>query len=177
MEISAIAKPYANALSALKTDKQGWLLLLKAATDLSENETIKLLLASPKLNKADKNKVITTLLEKAINKDLSAEQERFVQLLINYKRFFISCYITELFTKNITTSSTQINISTAYDLTKTEIDSLRTKLAKTYKENINLNIKTKPSLLAGAVISSGDKVRNHSIAAKLEKLGSILSSK
>lgn len=177
METSVIAKPYANALSMLDINHSAWLVLLKSAAALSKNALVNALLSSPKLSKQSKSKAIIALLEKQTSASLSAQQRRFVQLIIEYNRFAIIPSVLQLFAQNSTTASRQVNISTAYDLNATERENLSKKLTKIYQSDVSLNSTTDPNLLGGAVISSGDKVRNHSICAKLEKLAAVLSSK
>ena len=67
-------------------------------------------------------------------------------------------------------SSSELTITSAYELTKEQADSITKGLEKRYGENVNVKSEVDPTLIGGFSVKCGDEVIDHSIKGRLDKL-------
>ena len=86
MELSTIAKPYAQAIFEIaeKNDSLSvWSELLSTASAIMVDNTTQAFISSPSASKSQKIELICTLLEKATLRELSKQESAFVNLILN----------------------------------------------------------------------------------------------
>ena len=67
-------------------------------------------------------------------------------------------------------SSSELTITSAYELTKEQMDSITQGLEKRYGENVNVKSEVDSTLIGGFSVKCGDEVIDHSIKGRLDKL-------
>lgn len=179
MELSSIAKPYAQAIFTIASTNNtidDWSAMLKASAYLMADVSVKSLLLSPKINTDSKVKTIIALLNSSLDNNISLEQERLIAILINNNRILTMTGIYDLFVikQDSVGGNKLLEVFTPYDLTPEQTTQLQDKLSTSYKSVVSLKTTIAKGLLGGAVIKNGDRVIDNSIAAKLAKLSTLL---
>ena len=89
MELSTIAKPYAQAIFEIaeKDDSLSeWSELLNTASAIMADDSAQAFIASPGTSKDQKVELICALLEKATSRELSKQESAFINLILNNGR-------------------------------------------------------------------------------------------
>lgn len=180
MELTTIAKPYANAVFEIAQQNNAhahWRAVLEAGASIANDATMRAFVASPNASKADKVKAIAAVFASALGRDLSAQEEAFVGLLLENGRMNALPGILELFDSmsNLRSDAKAFHVISAYKLSKKEEDEIVKDLSDKYKTTVSIDTEIDENLIGGVVIKEGDKVIDLSIKARADALGLQLS--
>ena len=165
MSLSTTARPYAQALF---DHSEGWLNDLNQIEAAMAEDAVKLLISSPEKAYKERAEAFVSLFDgevqsKTINLLKVLGEAKRLSLLpainLEYKRL--------LDAKN---SSSELTITSAYELTKNQIEVIIKGLEKRYGKNIEVKSEVNTSLIGGFSVKCGDEVIDHSIKGKLDKL-------
>ena len=178
MELTSLAKPYANALLAIcaeQNNRDKWLSFLNTLSDLSKNDSVMQIIQSPNVGKDKQKAIILSLLKQILGETTNTQQNNLIDLLVKNNRLNIASILYELFDEGSNLNSHHVMVSSAYDLSDKDTILLNEKLTSQYGGDIILKTQTDAKLLGGVVLKQGDRVTDNSIKAKLEKLTTLLT--
>ncbi len=165
MSLSTTARPYAQALF---DHSDGWSEDLDQVVSAMSEEAVSLLISSPDKAYKEKAEIFVDLFvghvqDKTVN---------FLKVLGEAKRLSLlpaicSEYRRLLAEKN---SSSEIEVTSAYELSKEQTASVNERLEKRYGKNIVVRSKVDPALIGGFSVKCGDEVIDLSIKGRLDKL-------
>ncbi len=173
-----VSKIYGDALFQLAMESQSvdeYLREVKSFQEVLEtNQELVKLMNHPKIDKEEKRKVMVTIFDGKISKDLQG----FVDLLIRKDRFVQIESIFEYFIHQVKEYK---NIGTAYvtsavPLCDRQKDQIRNRLLETTKYvEIELIFRVDDQLIGGLVIRIGDRVVDSSVRTRINELSKELS--
>ena len=170
-ELATLARPYANAIfdvakRAGELDRWSRMLALLGAA--ASNPIMQALLAAPDVDELSK----AYRLADVCGDDLNDRAKRFVQVLAANKRLPLLPQVADQFEtlRAEEQSKMDVEITSAFELSGSEMDALKTALAKRFEKEINMTSAVDASLIGGAVIRAGDTVIDGSVRGKLAKL-------
>ncbi|CAB5498658.1 ATP synthase delta chain (EC [Bathymodiolus thermophilus thioautotrophic gill symbiont] len=180
MELTTIAKPYANAVFEIAQHNKShahWRGVLEVGASVANDATMRAFVASPNSTKANKAKTIVTIFTSALDRALSKQEKTFIGLLLENDRINALPSILELFDamSNLSSDAKAFHVISAYKLNKKEEDQIVKDLSDKYKTTISIDTEIDEDLVGGVVIKEGDKVIDLSIKARVNELGSRLS--
>ena len=165
MNLNTTARPYAQAIF---DHSDGWLEDLDQIVSAMSDEAVNLLISSPDKAYKEKAEIFVDLFvgqiqDKTIN---------FLKVLGGAKRLSLlpairSEYIRLLAAKD---SSSEIEVTSAYELTEEQMASITKGLEKRYGKNIVVRSKLDSNLIGGLSVRCGDEVIDLSIKGRLNKL-------
>ncbi len=181
MELTTIAKPYANAIFAIaKLNKSysDWQRFLQAGKQLVNNTTIQAFIATPNISKRSKIEAIVKLLKLILNKVLTSQERAFLNLLLNNGRFAALPSILSLFESmiNLSSDTKVFHIISAYPLSTEQKERIIADLSAKYQKIVSVDTKIDKNLVGGVIIKEGDRVIDLSIQARIDELGLRLSA-
>ncbi len=179
MELTTIAKPYANAIFEIAEQDNAhanWKAVLETGASVANDATMRAFIASPRSSKANKLKAITVVISSALGRDLSTQEETFIGLLLDNDRISVLPNILTLFDamSNSRSDAKAFHVVSAYKLSKAEEDNIVKDLSDKYKTTVAIDTEIDESLVGGVVVREGDKVIDLSIKARVDALGSQL---
>ena len=180
MELSTIAKPYAQAIFEIAEQSGShseWSGLLNTASTILSDDATQQFVASPNTNKDQKIQLICALLEKAAGKSLNAQESAFISLVLNNGRTEAMSSIAASFEAATTKANKGKNFTviSAYELTEGEVNTIVGDLSDKHGTTVNVDTVVDSSLTGGVIIKEGDKVIDTSIKARSDALGVCLS--
>ena len=180
MELVTIAKPYAKAVFDIATQNkeyEQWREVLTEGARIVSDKSMQAFLASPGATKANKALSVTSLLASVMSRDLSDQEQAFVNILLENGRTLALPSILDLFEKsvNATSDSRTFQVISAYKLSDKEEKQIVSDLADKYAANVNIDTSIDASLVGGIVVKDGDKVIDMSIQARINELNIQLS--
>jgi F-type H+-transporting ATPase subunit delta len=180
VELTTIAKPYANAIFKIAQQDQShtdWKSVLEVGALVANDATMRDFVASPNATKADKMKAMTAVFTSALDRALSKQENVFVTLLLDNGRISVLPNILTLFDalSNQNSDARTFHVISAYQLSKKEEDNIVKDLSDKYQTTVSIDTQIDDNLVGGIVIKEGDKVIDLSIQARVNALGSILS--
>ena len=171
-ELSTLARPYAEAVfkRALgnKSISEWSETLAFLATVIDDKEMIGII-ANPKVSQ-DR---LTTLLLAICQDQLNTESTNFLKLLIQNNRLVLASQISILYEifKAEHEGYVDVEITSAYALSKSEQTKLATTLGKTLDKKVQITTSVvDKSLIGGFLARAGDKVIDSSIKGQLQQL-------
>ena len=144
----------------------------KIQQDLQQSQTVikDLLptLRNPRVSSADKKKK----LESALGAKIAKTTARFLDLLVDKKRFDLLPMVVADLGKlvNEKHNVAKAHVRTAQPLTEDQQKKLKDKLNGFAGKNIELEIKEDPELIGGVIVRLGDWVLDSSLRGQLKKL-------
>ncbi len=180
MELSTIAKPYAQAIFEIaeKNDSLSvWSELLSTASAIMVDNSTQAFISSPSTSKSQKIELICTLLEKATSRELSKQESAFVNLILNNGRTDALDSISSAFDSAISNAnqSKSFQIVSAFELSEAEEKAIVDDLTSKHKTTVIVDTFVDETLKGGVIIKEGDKVIDTSIKAKVDALSVCLS--
>ena len=165
MSLSTTARPYAQALF---DHSEGWTEDLEQIVSAMSDAAVGLLIASP--DKAYKEK--TEIFVNLFDGEVQQKTINFLKVLGEAKRLSLLPNINTEYKKLLAErdSSSELTITSAYELTKEQVDSITKGLKKRYGENVNVKSEVDLTLIGGFSVKCGDEVIDHSIKGRLDKL-------
>jgi F-type H+-transporting ATPase subunit delta len=136
---------------------------------VSLSEDFKSLIKDPTNNKEDQLNALNKISEQyKLNKLLT----KFLSFLIFKRRFF---YVDKILKSFIETCSTKrgelkAELTSAKDLTESEVNNIKDELTKNFSSKIKLNYKYDSSLIGGLVVQVGSTMVDTSIKNKLQQI-------
>ena len=180
MELSTIAKPYAQAIFEIaeKNDSLSeWSDLLSTASAIMADNTTQAFISSPSTSKSQKIELICTLLEKATSRELSKQESAFVNLILNNGRTDALDSISSAFDSAVSNAnqSKSFQVVSAFELSEAEERAIVDDLTSKHKTTVTVDAVVDERLKGGVIIKEGDKVIDTSIKAKVDALSVCLS--
>ncbi len=175
-ELTTIARPYAEAVFELARDQgklEQWADALQLAAAVSQDANMKAVLSSPRVSHDQKS----VLLLATAGKEMGAEGENFLQLVLRNGRADILPEISRLFEemKERDEGVIEASIASAYPLVEDQLRELTAKLEKRFKRRILARPSVDPDLIGGVVVRVGDEVLDGSVRGKLDAMAAALT--
>ncbi len=175
-EITTIARPYAQAVFKLASEKQAlsaWSDMLGLMAVVATDADMQRMIESPRMT-SDK---LAALFIDVCGDKLNTEAQNFIKVLADGGRMKALPEIYNLFQtlKSEAEGAIQAQLITAFPATDAQKQSVLEALKKRFGRDIELECKTDSSLVGGAVIRAGDMVIDGSVSGKLQKLAVALS--
>lgn len=170
-ELATLARPYAEAVfkRAKETgNSQEWSDTLAFLAAIMQDESLATIVNNPRV---DEDKLKALLLE--ICQDQTTEEaNNLLKLLIENGRLNLVLHIAELFEKYKAEDEgyVDVDVITAYVLTKVEEKSFATSLQKKLNKKVNTTASIDKSLIGGFLVKAGDRVIDGSISGQLQQL-------
>ena len=165
MSLSTTARPYAQALFDHSED---WLEDLDQIVSAMSEDVVELLISSPEKAYKEKTEIFVNLFDGEVQQ----KTINFLKVLGEAKRLSLLPIINTEYKKLLAErdSSSELTITSAYELTKEQVDSIIKGLKKRYGENVNVKSEVDSTLIGGFSVKCGDEVIDHSIKGRLDKL-------
>ena len=177
MELTTCARPYARA--AFKHAKQTgllseWAKMLSLCANVACHDSVAQLLNNPALTGKQQSAAFLALCEGALSK----EAENFIRVLSENKRIDLLPEIKTLFEqlKAEEERSQEVSVTSAFPLTKDQLDKLAIKIEARLGRSVRLNPQVDRDLIGGVIIKAGDLVIDGSLRARLTKLADAMIS-
>jgi len=170
-EIATLARPYAAA--AFKRAKETgsterWSLSLSFLSTVLNDENILAIVDNPKVVKAQ----LLTLMLDICDGQIDQEGSNFLKLLVQNNRLILLPVIARIFEtfKAEDEGYVEVEVFSAYGLSKEIKHDLTTTLEKTLGKKIHMNVTVDKSLIGGVLVRAGDKVIDGSIKGRLQNM-------
>ena len=170
-ELATLARPYAAAVfkRAKETNATvNWSQSLAFMSAVLKNEDISVVIDNPKVNKERLSALMLDICQEHVNE----ENANFLKLLIHNNRLTILPTITKLFEayKAEDEGYIEVEVMTAYALSKEAKNSFTETLEKTLGKKILMNVAVDKSLIGGVLVRAGDRVIDGSIKGRLQHM-------
>ncbi|MEY3759933.1 MAG: hypothetical protein RIR39_1424 [Pseudomonadota bacterium] len=170
-EQATLARPYAAAVfkRAKETDTTvTWSQNLAFMSAVLKNEDISVVIDNPKVNKERLSALMLDICQEHINE----ENENFLKLLVHNNRLMLLPVIAKLFEayKAEDEGYVEVEVFTAYALSKEAKQKFTTTLEKTLGKKILMNVAVDKSLIGGVLVRAGDRVIDGSIKGRLQHM-------
>ena len=152
MELSTIAKPYAQAIFEIAEENSSlseWSELLSTASAIMAADATQAFVASPGKSKDQKVELICALLEKVTSRELSKQESALINLILNNGRTEAFGSISSAFESAVSNAnqSKSFQVVSAFELTEEEkkaiVDDLTSKHKTTAVSYTHLTLPTK----------------------------------
>ena len=170
-ELSTLARPYAEAVfkRAKETESsQEWSDTLAFLSAIMQDESLAAIVNNPRVGQDE----LTQLLLDICQDQITGEANNFLKLLIENGRLALAPQIAELFEnyKAEDEGYVDVDVITAFALTKAEEKSFATSLKKKLNKIVNISASVDKSLIGGFLVKAGDTVIDGSISGQLQQL-------
>jgi F-type H+-transporting ATPase subunit delta len=167
-ELATIARPYAEAAFSLAKEGNAmgkWAEMLRALSAVSQDAQMQAALDSPKLSAAQKS----SLFGSVVGDGLNEVGRKFVTTVVEAGRGKLLPHISAQFDalKNEAENAAVAVIRTAMPLTAEQKSAFAASLQKKFGKTIQIEETVDESLIAGAIISVGDRVIDGSAKGRL----------
>lgn len=171
MEIVTIARPYAEAVYRLASQKAAlveWSRMLEAASAVASDATMSDAIANPKFTRANVEKVFLSVLDK----ELDEEGKNLVRLLLENGRLALLPVIAEQYEKLKAEQSGQIeaDIASAFPLSDEQVKEMVGLLEKRFARKVTAHVSVDPELIGGVKINAGDVEIDASVRGQLHNM-------
>jgi F-type H+-transporting ATPase subunit delta len=170
-DLATLARPYAEAVfkrakEAKASDK--WSEMLAFVALVMQDKDLVALVKNPKVTE---DQIVGLILEISPGM-LDKEGENFVKLLAQYDRLLLAPEIAILYEnyKAEDEGYVDVDVSSAFALTKEEEKKLTASLTKTLNKTVRLNTDVDKTLIGGFLARAGDIVIDGSIKGQLQQL-------
>ena len=165
MSLSTTARPYAQALF---DHSDGWLEDLDQIVSAISKDAVELLISSPEKAYKEKTEIFVDLFDGQVQQ----KTINFLKVLGEAKRLSLLPTISSEYKKLLAEkdSSSDLTITSAYELSAEQIDSITKGLEKRYGKNVTVKSEVDFTLIGGFSVKCGDEVIDHSIKGRLDKL-------
>ena len=170
-ELATIARPYAEAVFKRASESgaaEKWSDMLSFLAAVMDDKEIFVIVDNPEIGK---DRLTVFMLDLAQGK-INNEGASFLKLLIQNNRLLIIPAIADLYEKYKADNEgyVEVDVLTAFSLTKEEEKMLAATLKKSFKKNIHMHISVDKSLIGGVFVRAGDHVFDGSIKGRLQQL-------
>jgi F-type H+-transporting ATPase subunit delta len=176
-EAATLARPYAKAIFNLAWQEQklaDWSALLKGLADAVRDPTVARWIGHPAIGRGQ----LADVLIKAYGVNLSEPAQNLVRLLAEYNRLKLAPAIAGQYEqlKAEAERRLEIEITSAAPVDGAQKEMLVGAIRKRIERDIDVEWKTDPQLIAGAVVRAGDLVIDGSVAGELAQLRTALTT-
>jgi F-type H+-transporting ATPase subunit delta len=176
-EAITVARPYVLAafdLARKNNDLKGWSDALLQAASAVENDQIRAIIMSPRVQKSQLQDLFLALCG---GDKLNKQVVNFLKLLTESHRLVVLPEISAMFEVMRTEAekSVDVVVTSAFDLNDAQKQKITAAMKKRLGREIKLNCETNPKLLGGIVIRAGDKVIDGSARTHLSELANALA--
>jgi F-type H+-transporting ATPase subunit delta len=180
MELSSIAKPYAQAIFEVAEQSNSvssWSSFLSVARAVMSDESTKAFIASPGKSKTQKYDLIAALIAKASSKEVSKQESALIGLILKNDRSAAIESIAGAFEMAVSNANKSKNfkVISAFELSESETKAIIDDLTSKHKTTVSVETKVDETLKGGIIIKDGDKVIDTSIKARVDALSVSLS--
>ena len=180
MELSTIAKPYAQAIFEIAGQSKSvssWSDFLAAASAIMADKNTRAFIASPGKSKDQKFDLISALIGKITSKELSKQESAFINLILKNDRSSVISSIADAFESAVSNANKSKNfkVISAFELSEAEQKAIVEDLTSKHKTIVAVETEIDKTLKGGVIIKEGDKVIDTSIKAKVDALSVSLS--
>ena len=180
MELSTIAKPYAQAIFEIAGQSKSvssWSDFLAAASVIMADKNTKAFIASPGKSKDQKFDLISALIGKITSRELSKQESAFINLILKNDRSSVISSIADAFESAVSNANKSKNfkVISAFELSEAEQKAIVEDLTSKHKTIVAVETEIDKTLKGGVIIKEGDKVIDTSIKAKVDALSVSLS--
>ena len=170
-ELATLARPYAEAVfkRAKETENsQEWSETLAFLSAAMQDENLAEIVNNPKVSE-DK---LVELMQDICKDQVTGEGINLLKLLIENNRLNLAPQIAEQFEsyKAEDEGYVDVDVITAYALTKAEEQSFASSLKKKFNKKVNINASVDKTLIGGFLVKAGDSVIDGSISGQLQQL-------
>lgn len=170
-ELATLARPYAAAVFKRAKETHAtakWSQSLAFMSAVLDNEDISVVVDNPKVSRQRLSALMLDICQEHVNK----ENENFLKLLVHNNRLILLPYIAKIFEayKAEDEGYAEVEVVTAYALSKEARQNLATTLEKTLGKEIHMNVTVDKSLIGGVLVRAGDKVIDGSIRGRLQNM-------
>ena len=170
-ELATLARPYAAAVFKRAKETHAtakWSQSLAFMSAVLKNEDISVVIDNPKVSKQRLSALMLDICQEHVNQ----ENENFLKLLVLNNRLGLLPSIAELFEayKAEDEGYVEVEVSTAYALSKDAKQDVTATLEKTLGKKIHMNVTVDKSLIGGILVRAGDRVIDGSIRGRLQQL-------
>lgn len=174
-ELVTVARPYAKAAFKFAGESKTmaeWSAMLGFSAAVMSDKAMALALDNPRLTADKKAEVFIGVCGDKLN----AAGKQFIHQLAQNKRLKILPQVSVLFESLLAEQQRKqdVEVSSAYELSAAEKETLKKALAKKLGKEISLQSKVDKALIGGVVIRAGDLVIDSSVRGKLQQLSHIL---
>ena len=180
MELSTIAKPYAQAIFEIagqSNNVSDWSGFLAAASAIMSDKNTKAFIASPGKSMSQKFDLISALITKTNARVLSHQEAAFINLILSNDRSTALSSIADAFESAVSNANKSKNfkVISAFELSDAEQKAIVENLTSKHKTTVSVETEIDKTLKGGVIIKEGDKVIDTSIKARVDALGVSLS--
>ncbi len=174
-ELATIARPYAEAL--FRVAKAGnlaaWSDLVSEMAQVAAVPDVKALASNPKIS--DQLTIETFL--SVLKSPQNVESKNFITMLVDNGRLTLLPEIGAQFhaLKNAQEGAADAEISSAFELSDTQVKELISALEKKFGRSLNPSVVVDKSLIGGVRVVVGDEVLDTSVRAKLQQMQAALA--
>ena len=138
-------------------------------TLLSKSSDFKEMILNPTITKEEKNKVITKMVDQY---SFCQTLKKFLGFLTTKNRLLFLNQIIVSFLDLVSSSKGELKakLLSSKELSKTELEKIRSELSKDFQSPIKIDYKHDPDLIVGQVIQIGSVMVDTSIKSKLKQL-------
>ena len=169
-ELATIARPYAEALFrvAQKSNLSAWADLVSEMSQAAQNKDVIALVQNPKVPATKVAEIFVSVLKSPTNQEV----KNFIDTLANYSRLLLLPEIAAQFhdLKNAHEGSADAEISSAFELTTTQVSELCKTLEVKFGKKLNPSVIIDAALIGGVRVVVGDEVLDTSVRAKLQQM-------
>jgi len=174
--LTTLARPYAKAafeLARSDDNLAAWDDALAAVAAIAGNESMASWLQSPHSN-AEK---AVEIISEAMGGDVDPRFQGYLGVLADNDRLSLCSEISRLFQqlRQEAEKRLQVRVVSAVLLQESQIEQIRSALAKRFDREITLNNDVDPGVLGGGIIYAGDQVIDGSLIGRLNRLEASLS--
>lgn len=171
MEIVTIARPYAEAvyrLASQKAELAEWSRMLEAAAAVASDATMGDAISNPRLTRANLEQIFLAVM----GKELNEEGKNLICLLIENGRLALLPVIAEEFEKLMAEQSGQVEaeIASAFPLSDAQVKEMVGMLEKRFSRKVTVQVSVDPELIGGVKINAGDVVIDASVRGQLNNM-------
>ncbi len=170
-ESATLARPYAEAVfkTAKETNSSAkWSEMLEFLSAVVKDSNMSATINNPRVGGERLLQLLLDISQEQLNK----EGANFLTLLVENNRLLLLPAIAELYEeyKAEDEGYVDVEVSTAYALTKEEQKRFASSLEKKLNKKVHMNIEVDKSLIGGIRVRAGDKVIDGSIRGRLQQL-------
>ena len=170
-ELATLARPYAAAVFKRAKETHAtakWSQSLAFMSAVLTNKDISVVVDNPKVNK---QRLLALMFDICLG-HINDENENFLKLLIHNNRLNLLTSIVKLFEayKAEDEGYVEVEVLTAYALSKEAKHDLTATLEKTLSKKIHMNVTVDKSLIGGVLVRAGDRVIDGSIRGRLQHM-------
>lgn len=170
-----IARPYARAAYTYARDTatvELWLAQLNYLCWVVEQESIRVLIQSPRLSAPKKAEALIGILKEILKEPVI----RFIFVLAENRRLACIPAITKLFDAYFAEDKKTVSVEviSAVPIESTTLEAFQLGLKKRLGREVLISCSVDPTLIGGALIRAGDLVIDGSLRSQLQKMASVL---